>query len=742
MANSLSLQYKPWKVTMSTDPTPSAHLLSLYDLLYDSDGNLLYQYDSTAEDPFGNMNGVNAGHDIIIYNGANYSGGSVIAGDTCTFENWEQYGIDIGLAKFDKRAKALIAKFTAGSTSNTVTKALASNTLYVYDKDSATSPVNIADVYYSNDSANDAYFRGNVVIDVTDLSYTGYPSSTFWSVGCSEDTASYNADIILSGEDSVFTSSMILDTDKVAYNQLCLNPNSYRTAALVFAALKQVCPGMNLSYYCDSDQEGLANIITLLKSTDAITSTVEYANNTYNVTLGWILKHSYVWAKAPFAADYVNPESFNQDLSQDAQVVHGNIISRNSGADFNRYADDTNDANSSDTRPYIPKNAPLKDYITSKFYTASTVSNAMAEIIKDADLPDSLIGAVWSEPTAITGADYGKDDTLAQITPAVFFDPESRKASTDYSGIPTIVPKNGNGLFEGRIMGPTIDEIWYMIKKLISGRPSDKATIAEAEANDYIDTNDSDNAVPYSTNKRENDTNTTLTEVANKEIDFNYGADSTAKTGDPVNFDIANTTDGSASTITITEFFSQPTAVRYRLYEVLQTLSSSITANDTNRTVEKLFTQNTSDSNWTPRSAPLSLRELEALGLGNKYNISAAVQFITSNYALVSPLTYSDDNTSGGLYQFHKDFNYNKLAPNSFWSYNSGATVGLAAVHNDIAAGATADSSGKRTLYASDYGKGLPESNYYDGSQVYLSAKGDWRYVNEYTRLPVLRERF
>ena len=100
---------------------------------------------------------------------------------------------------------------------------------------------------------------------------------------------------------------------------------------------------------------------------------------------------------------------------------------------------------------------------------------------------------------------------------------------------PSVVPKDGNLYVDGRIIGPTIDEIWIMLKKLTGGRLSDVNSIDRAGALDM--------GVPKGDGYYENDTDTTMTEVPDSEFNFKYSDDGISRYGDPIDFQYKPTSD-------------------------------------------------------------------------------------------------------------------------------------------------------------------------------------------------------
>ena len=762
MAESTVIDRKTWKVWMSSTPTnPQATLHSLYDLL--TNGDMLYCSQNANTTAFV---GADLGHDIIIYkNDLYFTSGQV--NQTKAFSMWELYGIDLNCPNYDKRNKPLTYKLD-----DTKITALKDCEFYVYDKSAAIIPATIEGFH------NDAGVTGLAAWDQGSLQDWSQYNKIF-TVGSQERSASLsNADIILVEKDTVFQSSMIFESGKDAYTGLYLN-GTKQIIDFIKRCLEKHITGnssviKNLDQYYSSYYELLA----------ALCEDEQFA---------YLLKHIYIWVKAPFAADYIRPEDFDQDLNKDANVIHKNIYSRASTGDYNRYAETAGQDEEASTKMYIPKNAPLKDYVSSKYVSQKDTTEATMEaLIADADSPESDVGSVFTEPIKDTSSLVLSGSTTTDLTPPQFFDPESRRAAGTYNRVPTVIPKAGNSISDSRVISPTIDEIWYIIKKIISGRPSDTETVVgEDFAKSYASAEKgeigSDRKGNKSTATAVNDKDTTLTEVENPFI-FEYNNE--LRMGDPVDFEIipsytldsdGNPVENSDAGLSITEFFSQPNETVYVDFadvitdtgtlerwvesaDYIPVKEVAIPGIDTESKIGKV-------SAWLPRSAPLSMRELESRILGNKYEIIKNYRYITTNFGIVGPLGLirRDDNgkiiNAGSLYQFHKDYNFNHFNPNSHFNLNGEGELaydsdgewntksGLDAEFSDISNeedevllyNSDQLKKSKRPLLVENYGKSKyldEEGEEYSGADVYLSAIGDWRYKAEHLRAPILRSRY
>lgn len=763
MAESTAIDRKTWKVWMSSTPTnPQATLHSLYDLL--TDGDILFCSQSSSTTSFV---GADLGHDIIIYkNDLYFTSGQV--NETKSFSTWELYGIDLNCPNYDKRNKPLIYKLDS-----TKITTLADCEFYIYDKSAALIPSTIEGFH------NDA--------DVTGIAAWDSGASQDWSqyqkiftVGSQDRAVSLsNADIILTNPDTVFQSSMIFESGKDAYTCMYLNSTS-RVLEFIKRCLEKHI--VNSSSVIKNIGQDYSSTLELLQALCADEQMV------------YLLKHIYIWVKAPFAADYVRPEDFDQDLNKDANVIHKNIYARASEGDYNRYDETAGESEETSTKMYIPKNAPLKDYVSSKYVAeGDTVESTMETLISDADSPESTIGSVFTEPIKDTASLTLNGSTTTDLTPPQFFDPESRRTADTYNRVPTVIPKYGNSIADSRIISPTIDELWYIIKKIISGRPADtEVTAGEDFAKSYASADigkaGSDRKGNKSVATAVNDKDTTLTEVENSFI-FEYNDE--LRMGDPVDFEIVpsytidssgNPVENSGAGLSITEFFSQPNSTVYVDFADVVTDTGTlerwiesadyvpikevvIPGIDTNSKAGTV-------SAWLPRSAPLSMRELESRILGNKYEIIKNYRYISTNFGIVGPLGLirrDKDGTlinAGSLYQFHRDYNFNHYNPNTHfnlngegekaysddgeWNTKSGLDAEFSDITNNEEDGlllynSDTPKTSKRPLLVENYGKSVyldEEGEEYSGADIYLSAIGDWRYKAEHLRAPILRSRY
>lgn len=741
---------------MSSAPNPTATLVSLRDLL----------------------NGTTLGHDIIIYNGNVYSAG-VFNGST--FNEFYRYYIDVSPVLFDKMSKAKTVKINVESGSPLLTAFGGTAVedgynVYYQDKDAALYPESVKAAYAVNNTwAN--YFRPNSPMNNEDLT-TGYNVVDFLSCAVQSDSGD-TADLIISDEDSVFSATMIFEDGKKAFTKLQLNQQStsLKVVKLIAGA---VLLNSDHSSLIDNLKQFYTDTTTYSSQIAAIRSWVEsLINNTTND----ILAHIYVWVKAPFAGDYIDPADFNQDLNQDSNVAFANVLIandydgvRNNYDRYNESTDITRTTNINEylerlSRPYCPTNSPLKDFLSESLLGSlkgDTVEDTAKNLISDSYEDTSILGSVLIAP----GIALDQNSVLQQtrFTPFNFYDPESREDSDYYINlgrIPTLIGKSGNLTLDGRIMSPTIDEIWYIIKKLISG---------------YKNTEDERFSTVASDNYKGD---TSLSEAVG--VRYKFNSDNKNYLADPIDFKFSYDSNGNVESVSPLEWVSQPTEVAHKVDAYVKQYSITINklfdaqnedekeSRRIENTGDKLkiddsFNLGVSDAEYGPRSsAPLSLRELEAAILGNKYNIDNSFVFASKTYAVTGKFGKKEINdkndiiSAGSLYQMHRDYNAKVDEPNTYWKKNGDGENGVDAECTDLSGTEEMngtikvyilDSNHKRTektstsklpMMVEHYGNStLLNEKYgdYNGSEVYMTANGVWKYDKEHIRLPILRSRF
>ena len=751
----LELQRKPWKVWMSSAPQPTAVLTTAYDLL--------------------KQGGSKLDHNLVILN-ENVYAASVFNGN---FEQFYRYALDVSPATFDKRSKTRVEKIDlkeALGIDASFTQSESEIEFYVQDKAAALYPTDLKTVFAVNATWK-AYFRNVSILANRDVT-TSYRVDEMFTASVDTDTNPSTSDIYVRDTDEVFTATMVFEDGKKAYTTVGVN----RTERILQLILGAILFNSNKSQNLVSLRDYLAGI-TKAQRENLFSLLV-------NAKIGDkpLLSYIYLWVKAPFCADYIDPEDFNQDLNQDADVTHRNLLLANNynnvRNNYNRYNEDIDYSGSTSSdmlekmsRPYCPMTSPMKDILSEKLMLLSGISGdsireKAQKLLDDSLKDDSIIGSVLVTPKGTDVTD------VARFTPFTFYDPESREEAEYYNELgklPTLIGRDGNLTTDGRIMSPTIDELWYIIYKTILGH-----------------SNESSNVVSFPQSNNYGSGDTSLFE-ATKEYKWTDDKAGNVK-GSPLSFLFKTNDNGEVNGIAVDEWVANPDEHFINVHTQIQRISTDITkffdaqnpdiakSRDIFNTGDDIALGNAQthikdtitakDREYGPRSVPLSLRELEAAIMGIKYNVDNNFIFDSKTYAVTGKFgkIEKDDNgaiiAGGSLYQMHRDYNADVTSPNTVFKMgadNTGdngrdATFGdlnnQKEYHKDHTKVYLLDKKNKRTeiektsgmpLLVENYGKSVSlarEQGEYTGSDVYMAADGTWRYKAEHMRTPILRSRY
>lgn len=753
----IELQRKPWKVWMSSAPQPTAVLTTAYDLLKQGGSKLK--------------------HNLVILN-ENVYAATVFNGN---FEQFYRYALDIGPATFDKRSKVRVEEIDLtdiGLSSSAIGSNDTKIDFYVQDKNAALYPSDIKTVFAVNTAVWKPYFRPSSLLNQNDVS-TSYRADEMFTASVDTDENPSSSDIYVRETDEIFTSTMVFEDGKKAYTTVGIN-RTIRILKLILGSL-----------LFNSNKSGsLADLGKYFKEGALNNREIENLfSGLLNAKIGDkpLLSYIYLWVKAPFCADYIDPKDFNQDLNQDADVTHRNLLLSNNydsvRNNFNRYNEDvdflgetSNDMLEKMSRPYCPMISPMKDVLSEKLMllsgvSGSSISEKAAKLLEDSLKDDSIIGSVLVSPNGTLATDK------ARYTPFTYYDPESRELEGYYvelGKLPSLIGRDGNLTTDGRIMSPTIDELWYIIYKTILGHSDESST--------YI-------SLPNSNNYGGKDTS--LAEAV-KEYKWSNDDGKTYK-GSPLSFIFKTNDDGEVDGVSVEEWVSNPDEHYINVHSKVQSISSDLTSffdaqNEDVAGSRSIF--KTGDDialgdaathskefayagrEYGPRNVPLSLRELEAALMGIKYNVDNNFVFESKTYAtsgMFGKVEKDEDGViiaAGSLYQMHRDYNANIKNPNTVFKMGADNTgdAGRDATFGDLnntkethANGIEIyllDKKNKRTdkkktagmpLLVENYGKSVTlneEQGHYTGADVYMAADGTWRYKAEHMRLPILRSRY
>lgn len=704
MAESTELISNEWKHNLETTPTKSiTSLVSVWDLLYDEDGKFWIDYQNNSTLRIDEA-GIKLSHDVICYNRSMINNSGLI--DTTTSpaietSTWWSYGIDIALPRYDARAKyKTIEPDNPGNPFNEFEGASGGN-FNIFDKDAALPLLNIKQFTTFGVKASKTLLSttSNEV-----LAWSTYvpPSLGLWSGSSPAETI----DIYISCLDTAFTSTLVTQDSLSAYNRIFLNPMSMYARMLLVRSLN-LDTGKLLATETFNNPRTFKD--TRYTSYEAFYNDLKsyLGDDKYKL----LLKNTFVWVRAPFFADYIKAENFNQDLNQEAKVKHSELMLSGKG-DYQKYdsrllegatigtdntasnsTENLDDPNlSENSMPYLPRTTPIVDFFTSGFlrendliepndnYSTKLDSNnlnKLKELINETmhgnDMP------VRGLPTTAISRD------LVNANIPGWFDPESKYKAEDYiemGRMLTMLPNDGNLYTDGRIISPTIDEIIYILRKIISGRPSDiqDAEVAldnisvEKDNKGLVRLEKEDIGIPLGTDTNAINADTTLKEATDSEFNFKLGGKQVH--GSPIDYIFTGSGD-----VSVTKYVNQNDTIVYPIYKDLKKVSEDVTTFNptsnrgiTNFTAWKDSTQSVvikdgeavgGNSNWAPREAPFSLRELEAMIKANKFNINTLARFLKENFTVSGGLGKKVDATdddaanvaAGSLYQMHKDYN-------------------------------------------------------------------------------------
>ena len=333
-----------------------------------------------------------------------------------------------------------------------------------------------------------------------------------------------------------------------------------------------------------------------------------------------------------------------------------------------------------DARPYLPLTPPRADVLSAMLQSSNNVGF----------FPIPQRNGTYDNPIEEASA------------PAGWYTPD---IATVNDGDEHIVSPSGNIHTSGRIFSPSIDELWVYIKKAVSGRMPDDDPLSDGTPR----STDSSNYSIFSDTRPDPEPSFTL---------------ENGKKGDPLNRDgneFVNTGEGISyvmnAGIRRTADLIQPgiTEFKYRPY---------VAPEDSNNNDRAAFTNIQRDARWGLRSQPMSLRELEAAIKNVQFNAEVSFNFLTTNMV---PGGQVEAGEEGTLHRLHRDFNPD--APSmSRWSAANQTKVPM-----EI-----------------EYGETLPGSANFEYDQlsdmdqgdVYLSAEGEWRYLFDHIRTPVIYEQY
>ena len=659
----------PWKIKLNVQGNgPYAVCVKLIDYLYRWTGSSWVDRDSTTS--------LGLPHDILAYLPTMYDSVGQLDTEASTADERQKYGIYLAKVSYDVRAP--------------VTRVV--NASY-----ESKSPLPLDPVQTS--------FNGYYIINPSAILppvETDYTTPACWGYNIiTEDPAyTYSATVSDSATGGAQTGFILLE-----------KPDSILEVSLSGAT----CKPFTRVRFNKSASDAAAIIRFFTGISDAVSD-----EDVLNPSTNPALESTYIWIRCAYFADYVQPDTFEQDLTANAEVQHKNLIV--GLGDFKRFARSSEPEASA---PYLPATPPRLD----------------------------LLPSLASKASFPVPAYLGTYDTIinARQAPVGWFDPDIDQTQPGEGTTHTFaIPPEGNFFTSGRVFSPTIDELWVYVKKLVDGRPSDAdASYSTADPASGPKATDTSRTI------------TTDTRIA-QEPNLTLTIGGSTKYGDPL------TTSGDSS------FVNEPRSIQYVANANIQYIANLITGtNDTNNSYQitnalfqpfAIYSSTTawadrtraapgsqSTGHWAPRSNPYSLRELEAYIKNVEYNLEMAFNFIAANKASTGNTDDNDTltantNKQGTLYQLHVDYSPNlnsvENGDSSRWQLNKGNTT--------LPAGESARDGTGAILY----GAGRTSPGYVNSAaaynrftdipqeDVYLSAEGKWRYLFDHVRLPILDEKY
>jgi hypothetical protein len=796
---------RDYKTALTTTPTRVfASLVSLWDLVYyqDSTGVWLPRISLTSNRHIGKkLDHTTICFDEKVYavmNNERIVNSSFFTGmGGVSIEDWFKYGIDIAIPDFDTRAKpfylhednvvdtlgvadakAQFTSFTASttgygrgiatlSTSEYIPPALTDSlkkkiAFKIFPREACIAPSNTIDLY-----------RHSVYTKFTD------PSASMLGIGdwsaysdndnkprvpsvCAEDDADEaiqsvsNYDIILTGRDTSFMiryglanedGSMITDED--------INPRSAYTGLVMRASVNSLVWKILATYYkFQNIPDDNVKLVRDFSDEDRIAIASMSANNPDGALRNFLMKNCYVYVKAPFFADYIKYEDFNQSLSPADPVRHRDIVVGK--GDHTRYDqvmhnvdedlgyDEERDT-SNKTMPFVSTVTPTIDLVIG--------DKSKSDIIKEANSARGreIYGSTQGEPLVPRGYIYDIEEGSSPTAnsefntfispidsrtsiPSPYFDPDSRLDEDGYEDTPIVIPAKGNLFVSGRIFSATIDELWVAIKQLASG-------------NGQL-TNMG--VTPIATFSSSESTRLKMREF---EVKSSESQSDPTFVGDPLKIKYEFIPESSerieeshqSSKLSVTDWVATPKTFKYKTYDELKTFADNIAkvtsdiADDSNHTefsiakITDFLLNETIKPEYIPDEFVLSNRELEALVKGLRNNLERLCIFLARNFVKIGPIN--------GIEQLHRDHSKQSKGP----EYNANTPYNASYV--PIASGDNAIQDYESKAFDADWTtQGLNTVAKVSDRQtvpswaVYLGADGGWHSTHQGCYVPVTTE--
>jgi hypothetical protein len=414
MANYVS--EAPWKISFNTAGNgPFAVRMKLADLLFDQTTN-----------PWAPLTvGVHLPHDIILFDPAIYSSSGGTLDSSASREARQSRAFYLTKVTYDARANAIWIANAAYKDGG----------YFIYPQESAL-PILETDytlhsnkTYYNTDIANptDRLNPNDPSTDESTNPLMTYQSSC--SVAIADTSAAASSFLILSAPDRALQAT-IPGSSVVPYARM-----RFQTDVV---GIPEVIDILTFFTEFGINPDGTAKINPATGDPYNALQLIDPAINTRLQTME-------IWIRCSFFADYIVPETFNQDLAQTSQVAHKNLVV--GLGDYRRY---TREAPTAETKPYLPATPPRNDLL---------------QVPTAAAAPFPIPSYSGTYDSAGTG----------HRAPLGWYDPDYPDETNPANKL-VAIPEEGNAYVSGRIFSPTIDELWTYIKKMVDGQGTGAVT--------------------------------------------------------------------------------------------------------------------------------------------------------------------------------------------------------------------------------------------------------------------------
>ena len=679
---------RAWKKTIELEPkAPFCSLVSMWDLLFYYDKVLEVwrpRFRSDATNEKYRMMGLPLSHTTIVLDEWMYGPADppttahrTLDQDQVQFTDWAIRGFDIVLPRFDTRAKPLfLTTKNVGDYIKPTTMVSVANL-----QSELTGIINAIDPILEQDDLFYPLGKGLKVWPKNSLmmpsnTYEAYTNSAFdemavhsesnantWidcpvplTIGAENDgiVSIEGANLILTQKDEKFIEKYHLPDDRTAWDGVLLN----------YTVQSSFLPAYRYFGY-----DGLAKDIDSAKWLGAVTSLE--ANFSTSLVARWLLENCFVYVKCAFYADYIDFRDFNQKLDQKSDVVHNNVVVSKVGdhVPFDKVAGADVDVGETQktSRPYIAKSVPTYDILTRETlgteYQPKNVGSTVKALMRRGQDPNDVIGALYNEPFEMSSKVEGVTPATDDITPPMFFDPNSRKdpdtvvnGKSLYTDIPVVVPRSGNLVVDGRITSPTIDELWAMIKAMAAGRAPDSGGDSVSSG--------VHGAYPKGTGEK-----SSLVDTRVKMREFRFNSGTGYAIGDPMEINYVWSVDSTKtpSGYAVNKWVNDPSEIQYAIIEELKAFNESLCSINgpwppfTNNALASL--QKVTE--YAASQTVMSLRELEAIVKGLRYNFVYLIEVLLRDYVVSGSLGRPNEDVGrpgddankvgGSVYMLHRD---------------------------------------------------------------------------------------